>query len=70
MKHFLIILPALVTALFAGCTSAATEEEKRNFAREVRAQEHQQQEEQFDRAIDPNYVPSVGDTPAWEAPAN
>lgn len=70
MKIFIISTFTLATALLLGCGSAATEQEKRDFSRKVMAQDNEQQADEFNRAIDEDYGSSVGNTPAWEAPAN
>ena len=70
MKYLIPILSMPLMVILAGCNTAATEEEKRNFSRQVLEQENQQQRDEFRRAVDEEYIPSVGNPPAWETPVN
>lgn len=70
----LITITALFSAplivLLSGCESSATEAEKAAFSRNVLQQENQNEQQQFDQAIDPGYQSEgVGQVPAWEDPA-
>lgn len=71
MKYLIALITTTALAVaFSGCASSASEEEKENFHRNVMQYDNEQEYNQFRDDIDEDYVPSVGNPPAWEKPVN
>lgn len=67
----ILCLFAPILASFTGCQSAATEQEKQDFSRQVVNNENTTDQEEEDQAIAPGYQDTgAGQDPSWELPAD